>query len=254
MRWIELRSMWGKNLMDLPDGSDRRGAEDPARIQSPGHRHRQSTVQNGLARCSAFAVRIKGRSAWRRRSHIQAAGRDPREIDRACQRHSKPTRSGASISGASTTSRPIAPRSTRKLRSAAETAGKQGILLVLENEFECNTATGREAARTLNAIQTPHLALNWDPGNAVMRGELDAFPAAWDTLPKNRIHHCHCKNADKNRRRQNRVGSGRQGTTSTGRLNSAHSSRPVSLTRSASKHTGMAPPRLKSPRGSAGRG
>jgi sugar phosphate isomerase/epimerase len=85
-----------------------------------------------------------------------------------------------------------------KLRSAADVADKQGILLVLENEFECNTATGREATRTLNAVQSPHLALNWDPGNAVMRGELDAFPAAWDTLPKNRIHHCHVKNAVKN--------------------------------------------------------
>jgi len=85
-----------------------------------------------------------------------------------------------------------------KLRSAAEAAGKQGVLLVLENEFECNTATGREAARTLNAIPSPHLALNWDPGNAVMRGELDAFPAAWEMLPKDRIHHCHCKNAVKN--------------------------------------------------------
>jgi sugar phosphate isomerase/epimerase len=84
-----------------------------------------------------------------------------------------------------------------KLRSAAEVAGKQGALLVLENEFECNTATGREAARTLNAISSPHLALNWDPGNAVMRGELDAFPTAWEVLPKNRIHHCHCKNAVK---------------------------------------------------------
>jgi sugar phosphate isomerase/epimerase len=84
-----------------------------------------------------------------------------------------------------------------KLRSAAETAGKQGILLVLENEYACNTATGREAARTMNAIPTRHLALNWDPGNAVMRGELDAFPTAWETLPKNRIHHCHCKNAVK---------------------------------------------------------
>ena len=31
-----------------------------------------------------------------------------------------------------------------------------------------------------------------------MRGELDAFPAAWETLPKNRIHHCHVKNAAKN--------------------------------------------------------
>ena len=84
-----------------------------------------------------------------------------------------------------------------KLRSAAEAAGKQGILLVLENEFACNTATGREAARTMNAVQTPHLALNWDPANAVMRGELDAFPGGWEALPKDRIHHCHCKNAVK---------------------------------------------------------
>jgi sugar phosphate isomerase/epimerase len=85
-----------------------------------------------------------------------------------------------------------------KLRTAAEAAGKQGILLVLENEFACNTATGREAARTMQAIQSPHLALNWDPANAVMRGELDAFPAGWENIPKNRIHHCHCKNAIKN--------------------------------------------------------
>jgi sugar phosphate isomerase/epimerase len=84
-----------------------------------------------------------------------------------------------------------------KLRSAAEICGKQGVLLVLENEFACNTATGREAARTMNAVQTPHLALNWDPGNAVMRNELDAFPVAWELIPKDRIHHCHCKNAIK---------------------------------------------------------
>ena len=85
-----------------------------------------------------------------------------------------------------------------KLQQAAEAAGKQGILLVLENEFACNTATGREAADTLAGIPSHNLALNWDPGNAVMRGELDAFPAGWDALPKDRIHHCHVKNAVRN--------------------------------------------------------
>jgi sugar phosphate isomerase/epimerase len=84
-----------------------------------------------------------------------------------------------------------------KLHSAAEVCGKQGFLLVLENEFACNTATGRESARTMNAVRTPHFALNWDPANAVMRGELDAFPGGWEIIPKNRIHHCHCKNAVK---------------------------------------------------------
>lgn len=70
-------------------------------------------------------------------------------------------------------------------------------MLVLENEFACNTATGREAAATLAGVPSRNFALNWDPGNAVMRGEFDAFPNGWDALPKDRIHHCHVKNVVK---------------------------------------------------------
>ena len=84
-----------------------------------------------------------------------------------------------------------------QLQQSAEKAAKQNIMLVLENEFACNTATGREAAATLAGVPSRNLALNWDPGNAVMRGELDAFPNGWDALPKHRIHHCHVKNAVK---------------------------------------------------------
>jgi len=83
------------------------------------------------------------------------------------------------------------------LQKAAEKSAKQNIMLVLENEFACNTATGREAAATLAGVPSRNLALNWDPGNAVMRGEFDAFPNGWDALPKDRIHHCHVKNAIK---------------------------------------------------------
>lgn len=85
-----------------------------------------------------------------------------------------------------------------KLQESAEKAGRQNIMLVLENEFACNTATGRESAATLSGIPSRNLGLNWDPGNAVMRGELDAFPNGWQTIPKDRIHHCHVKNAVKN--------------------------------------------------------
>jgi sugar phosphate isomerase/epimerase len=84
-----------------------------------------------------------------------------------------------------------------KLKEAAATCGKNGVLLVIENEFACNTATAPEAARTLAAVTSPHFGLNWDPGNAVMRGELDAFPVGWNLLPKKRILHCHVKNAVK---------------------------------------------------------
>jgi sugar phosphate isomerase/epimerase len=83
-----------------------------------------------------------------------------------------------------------------KLRDAAETTRKQGIVLMIENEHECNTVTAAEAARTLGAV--PALMLNWDPANAVMHGELDAFPAGWALIPKERIRHCHAKNVVRN--------------------------------------------------------
>jgi sugar phosphate isomerase/epimerase len=79
-----------------------------------------------------------------------------------------------------------------KLRAAAETARSHSLVLMIENEHECNTVTAAEAARTLAAV--PSLMLNWDPANAVMHGELDAFPAGWALLPKDRIRHCHAKN------------------------------------------------------------
>jgi sugar phosphate isomerase/epimerase len=83
------------------------------------------------------------------------------------------------------------------LGQAADVAAKQQVMLVLENEFECNTATGREAGETLSAIPNSNLALNWDTGNAVMRGALDAFPNGWNAIPKQRLHHCRVKNATK---------------------------------------------------------
>jgi sugar phosphate isomerase/epimerase len=85
----------------------------------------------------------------------------------------------------------------KKLHDAAEQCGKQGVQLVLENEYACNTATGRESGATLAGVPSKNFFLNWDPGNAVMRGELDAFPNGWNAIPKERIHHCHVKNAVK---------------------------------------------------------
>jgi len=79
-----------------------------------------------------------------------------------------------------------------KLQEAANAAGKQGIILILENEFACNTATAAEAATVLAAVPASSFMLNWDPGNAAARGEAP-FPGGYNLLPKNRIGHCHCK-------------------------------------------------------------
>jgi L-ribulose-5-phosphate 3-epimerase len=83
-----------------------------------------------------------------------------------------------------------------KLKDAADKASKRGILLVLENEMTCNTATGAEAAKVLGAVKSTHLLLNWDPGNAAALGERP-YPDGYDLLPKDRIGHCHCKDVMK---------------------------------------------------------
>lgn len=81
-----------------------------------------------------------------------------------------------------------------QLQQAAEKLRKIGLILILENEFACNTATGAEAAKVLSAVPSPAFMLNWDPGNAAMFGET-SYPDGYDLLPKNRIGHCHCKDA-----------------------------------------------------------
>jgi sugar phosphate isomerase/epimerase len=78
------------------------------------------------------------------------------------------------------------------LRKAAEKVGKAGLVLLLENEYACNTATGVEAAKTLAGVPSPHFMLNWDPGNAAKRGEVP-YPGGYNLLPKDRIGHCHVK-------------------------------------------------------------
>ena len=83
-----------------------------------------------------------------------------------------------------------------KLLEAANKAGQKGITLVLENEPACNTATGAEAAKVLDAVKSPYLMLNWDPGNAATLGETP-YPDGYNLLPKDRIGHCHCKDAVK---------------------------------------------------------
>jgi L-ribulose-5-phosphate 3-epimerase len=83
-----------------------------------------------------------------------------------------------------------------KLREAAEKAAKKNIILILENEPACNTATAAEAAKVLAEVTSRNLMLNWDPGNAAERGE-KPFPDGYDLLPKERIGHCHCKDAVK---------------------------------------------------------
>ncbi len=159
MQWVELRAVWDKNLMKLDDGEIARAvsildkyklrvtdiASPLFKTDWPGAPRSKYSPKNDnfganytfqqqdevLEKCIALARKFKTNKIrcfdyWRlddQAPHRQA-------ID-------------------------------AKLQQAAETAGKNGLLLVLENEYECNTATGREAARTLSgcAVAAPDAEL-----------------------------------------------------------------------------------------------
>ena len=72
-------------------------------------------------------------------------------------------------------------------------AAKEDVILVMENDFECNLGRGRDAARFIEQINSLHLRLLWDCGNAYFAGEI-AFPDGYQRA-KHLIGHVHIKDA-----------------------------------------------------------
>lgn len=83
-------------------------------------------------------------------------------------------------------------RIAEDLHKAADVARAGGGRLVLENESECNVATGAELARMLALVPAANFGANWDVGNGYWQGEV-SFPDGYRLLPKHRIWHMHLK-------------------------------------------------------------
>lgn len=85
-------------------------------------------------------------------------------------------------------------RVVEQLQRAISVAKQEGITLLVENEYDCNIATGAEIARLFKAIPDRRLMHNWDPCNCYESGE-QPFPKAWNELDHSRISHIHLKDA-----------------------------------------------------------
>ena len=193
MSWIELRGMWKKNIVNLDEKevAEARGLLEryqlkvtdiasplfkvdwpgapKSKFSEPGgfganftYEQQDEVLERAIAMAKAFGTeRVRCFDFWRLEDQA-----------------------------------PYRAAMNDRLRDAAEKAAKKGIILILENEPACNTATGTEAAKVLTAVQAPSLMLNWDPGNAAASGEIP-YPDGYKLLPKDRIGHCHCKDVVK---------------------------------------------------------
>jgi L-ribulose-5-phosphate 3-epimerase len=81
-----------------------------------------------------------------------------------------------------------------RLHQAVTVAKQHDLVLLVENEYDTNMATGREIKRLFQAIPDKHLMHNWDPCNNYESGE-QPFPAVWNQLDHSQISHIHLKDA-----------------------------------------------------------
>jgi sugar phosphate isomerase/epimerase len=190
MRWIELRTLWDKNIVQL-DSSE---VAEAARLVKE-HQLQVSGIAGPLFKVDWPGAPLPTKNE--QRDHFNARftfAQQDEVLERsiALAKTFSATRVRCFDFWRLNNQAPYREAMNEALQNAAEKAGRHGMTLLLENEHACNTATGAESAEVLASVQSKHFMLNWDPGNAAMAGETP-FPDGYDLLPKNRISLCHCK-------------------------------------------------------------
>jgi sugar phosphate isomerase/epimerase len=190
LHWIELRSIWNKNVTEL----SAKEVDDARKILSE-HKLQVTDIASPLFKTDWPGAPRSPLSETRDQFH---ANFDASAQDKLLERcvelaHSFNTdRIRCFDYWRLDDQKPYRAAINAKLQQAADRCAKDNLILLLENEMSCNTATGQESAAVLQAIPNKNFMLNWDPGNAAA---LDGMPysAGYSLLPKDRIGHCHCK-------------------------------------------------------------
>ena len=193
LHWCELREVWGKNLMMAPQED-----LDRAKNLLADRGVHVSDIASPI-----FKWNIPGVATKPNEKHDPATGKFTEEdsdatLEKSFQlAHFFGTKKVRIFSYWRVPEpEKVYPQVRDRLGKAARLAEKNGIVLVLENEHECNVGTGKELGRILRDVNSPALRGVWDPGNAVMLGETP-FPDGYQAV-KGLFPHMHIKDARKN--------------------------------------------------------
>ncbi len=190
VRWLEIRSAWGKNLVDHTDGDAR---DIVARIHARGLRVACVAAPllksrlDGLGDASHEQFFAETRDTWEQQLAVLRRA--------AALAHLCGTRLVRCFSfwRAGDDPAPIWERLTARFREIVRAAESEAVVLVMENDFECNLGTGALAARLVRQIGSPHLRVLWDPGNAYFVGETP-YPDGYEHV-RSLVAHVHLKDA-----------------------------------------------------------
>ncbi|MBA2469600.1 MAG: sugar phosphate isomerase/epimerase [Chloroflexia bacterium] len=188
IRDIELRSIWGKSIVDHDDAT-------VSRIEQAVHAggFRVNCIASPFLKChlndeSAAAGNTHSASEKSKEEHWAILDRS---LELANQFDSPIVR----VFSFWRVADPVSVRDEILdiLSVATEHVSAAGKLLGLENEYACNVATGEESRWILDHISNHALGLIWDPGNEAALGS-NPFPGGYEHV-KDRIHHVHLKDA-----------------------------------------------------------
>lgn len=187
LNWVELREVWGKHVIFL-DANERR------------------ELRNMLGRYGVMVSNIASptfKSTFPDSSPIKREGTGhvmeldqwevlERAVDTAHFFNVPHIRAFTFWRVADDERKRLMPEIVNILKKAVGYAQKRGIMIVVENEYSTNVATGAEAGEFIANFDTPYIGVLWDPGNAFMAGE-HTWEEGYRKIPKGRIHHIHLK-------------------------------------------------------------
>lgn len=191
LSWIELRGMWKKNITEL----DAKQIADAQAILAK-YKLRVTDIASPLFKVDWPGAPLSKHSPKRDQFHADFDFKAQDKVLDHCIELAKSfqtDRIRCFDFWRLDDQKPYREAINNTLRGAAEKCAKHNLILVLENEMACNTATGEEAAAVLKAIPNKNFMLNWDPGNAATFPDSTPYPTGYNLLPKERIGHCHCK-------------------------------------------------------------
>ena len=193
LHWCELREIWGKNLMISPQED-----LDRARKLLADHGVHVSDIASPI-----FKWNLPGVATKPDEKHDFAVGKFTEDdADKTLEKAfelanffgTKKVRIFSYWRVADPES--VYPQVRDRLGKAAHLAQKNGMVLMLENEQECNIGTGKELGRILRDVNSPALRGVWDPGNAGWLGETP-FPDGYQAV-KGLFPHMHIKDVRTN--------------------------------------------------------
>ncbi len=189
LKWVELRNVWGKYVTEMQPDNVKRANDLLAK-----HEIKVSVLDTPY-----YKIVLPGTEPARREGSKDSYTMDDQKplLERSMARAKDFGTDKVRIFAFWRVADPrtVFDRVARLLDDTAAIAKEEKIRLVLENEYACNVATGKESAEILKAVKSPAFGLNWDSGNAFAAGELVPYPDGYAGLDKKRIWHLHLKDA-----------------------------------------------------------